>query len=624
VTWVAIIAVLVPVAIAVVRALADGWMPVGDNAIFNIRARDVLTGHNPLLGTWTSASLSVGTDMNNPGPLWFDVLSVPAKINTANGIAVAVALVNGACVIGIALIAHRVDGVRLAVLSMIAAGGLAWAMGTELLFDPWQPHGLLFPFLLTLFLTWAATAGDPTALPWLVFTSSLLVQTHVSYVFLVPALALCGIGGLVLACRRDPAVIRSVRRSAVVAAVVGVVCWIQPVVEQLAGDGTGNMTRLARSAGKGEAVGFEVAPRLVAAIVALPGWWSRSTFTNTFTLDESQPILDVRGRVAGLPSAPAAAAGLVVLALLLVGLGLLARRRRDRAGLAAVVVSGAGLASGLLTAAQMPIGVYGIAAHQLRWLWPLSLFVTFTVLAVLTRGVRRELSVAVGLAAVVVLAVAATPYSNAGAGPSASNFAHPLVRDLAEQIDDADVEGPVLFEYGFGPLFEPFSASVQDQLDRLGIEFRAADQGTIRQLGEARAAEGDESTLVTLRYGASAFEPVDGFEPIAFASTLQPGERDELARLEQQVIDLVMTEGVALSERGQERRETGWLVAGAGPDGAFVDPDVVVDGALARYYAAGSLAVDPEDDQLMGRWTDLMLRLANETVAVYALPIGED
>ena len=34
-----------------------------------------------MLGTWTSASLSVGKDINNPGPLLYDLLAVPVRIN---------------------------------------------------------------------------------------------------------------------------------------------------------------------------------------------------------------------------------------------------------------------------------------------------------------------------------------------------------------------------------------------------------------------------------------------------------------------------------------------------------------------------------------------------------------
>ena len=67
--WALRLAVLLPIVVAVVRAVANDWFPVGDNALLAIRAADVGTRHHPLLGSWTSASLALGTDVNNPGPL---------------------------------------------------------------------------------------------------------------------------------------------------------------------------------------------------------------------------------------------------------------------------------------------------------------------------------------------------------------------------------------------------------------------------------------------------------------------------------------------------------------------------------------------------------------------------
>ena len=66
---------LLPVVVAPVRALARGWVAVGDNGLLLLRAQDVLTADHPLLGTWTSASLGAGESINNPGPLWLDVLA---------------------------------------------------------------------------------------------------------------------------------------------------------------------------------------------------------------------------------------------------------------------------------------------------------------------------------------------------------------------------------------------------------------------------------------------------------------------------------------------------------------------------------------------------------------------
>ena len=189
---VAMAAAVVPVVVALVRGLQRGWYPVGDNAYFSIRARDVLTSNHPLLGTWTSASQSVGHDLNNPGPLLFDLFAIPAKIAPIGGIAVAAAILNVGCIVAMALVARRRGGIERAVGVLAVAAGLAWTMGSELLFDPWQPHSLLFPFLLYLVLAWSLAEGDVAMLPLAVGVGSLLVQTHLTYAGLV-----LGLGGFV-------------------------------------------------------------------------------------------------------------------------------------------------------------------------------------------------------------------------------------------------------------------------------------------------------------------------------------------------------------------------------------------------------------------------------------------
>ena len=52
--------------------LARGFEPIGDNALIELRAWDVFTSDRPLLGTWSSASVATGLDLNHPGPLLFD------------------------------------------------------------------------------------------------------------------------------------------------------------------------------------------------------------------------------------------------------------------------------------------------------------------------------------------------------------------------------------------------------------------------------------------------------------------------------------------------------------------------------------------------------------------------
>ena len=59
---------LVPIVVATVRAIRRDWIPVGDDAFFVIRPRDVFNQHRPLLGTWTSASTNAsGSTSTIPG-----------------------------------------------------------------------------------------------------------------------------------------------------------------------------------------------------------------------------------------------------------------------------------------------------------------------------------------------------------------------------------------------------------------------------------------------------------------------------------------------------------------------------------------------------------------------------
>ena len=51
-----VVVTLVPLVTATVRAIHNGWLPIGDNALFELRARDVFSHNFPFLGTWTSAS----------------------------------------------------------------------------------------------------------------------------------------------------------------------------------------------------------------------------------------------------------------------------------------------------------------------------------------------------------------------------------------------------------------------------------------------------------------------------------------------------------------------------------------------------------------------------------------
>lgn len=531
-----VVAVAATILIAGLRAAVEGWIPIGDNGLLVLRSRDVLTAHHPWLGTWTSASLSVGTPINNPGPLQFDLLAPFAKLDPGGGVAIGASVLNALAVVLAAVFARRAGGSRLVALTMVAAGGLAWSMGSELLADPWQPHAMLLPFLALLVLAVALATGDATALPWAVFVGSLIVQAHLSYAVLVPGVLFVGLGWGVLALRRmgPPLERRSHRRrwgrAVGAAALVGLLCWAQPVWEQVAREG--NLVAVVTNAGGGDAaVGPEAGVRLAGSVLGEPTGWLRPSFEERFAPDPSGVDLVGDGApLAGVRSLPAALASLLALTALLSASAALARRRLDRRGVAVAAVTGAAAALAVATAASLPVSeVLGIAPHQLRWLWPIAAAsAVLPLAAVLPR--HRAVTGAAALVAV-GLAVATVPAMNASAGPSADVAARPAVRSVLDQLDAVPDDEVVYFDGRSVPFAEPFSGPILLELQRRGIEFEV-DEEFSYQVGPARRGPVDATSQLRLYVGTTDVDQVgDGGRVVAVADGLSAVERSRLRAL---------------------------------------------------------------------------------------------
>ncbi len=419
---VAATAAIVPTLVGLVRSLHRGWYPVGDNGYFALRARDVFTDHHPLLGTWTSASLSVGENLNNPGPLLFDIYALPARIDAASGVAVGAALVNVASVAIVGLFAYRQGGATAATVFLACATALGWSMGSELLIDPWQPHVLMLPSLAFFVLIWSLLNGDLVAFPLTVGVASLIVQTHFGYVVLVTALSMVGIAGVIWTLRRRTrgdtvGSDRQMRTMLLCGAAIAVVCWIQPVIEQLTADGRGNLTRLAAAGSSGgDSLGASGAARLVAGVVVTPPAWFRPSLRDTYAPElVHSPDGSVLGRHAGVPSLGAAIIALVLLAVVLAAAAWLAIRRDDRPSLLALVVGAVALVAATITLSILPIASFGLAPHQFRWLWSLAAFlVAATALALV--GQRRA-TILVAAVTALVIGAANLPTHRVQVGP---------------------------------------------------------------------------------------------------------------------------------------------------------------------------------------------------------------
>ena len=166
---------VLPIVVAAVRAIAQGYVAINDDALILLRARDVLTADHPWLGTVSSASLTLGVVVSHPGPLMLDLLAGPVRVfGSGSGLVIGVASINAACVVGAGVLAHRIAGRRAYAVTLLVAAVLAWSMGSALLFDVWQPHALVLPFLLLLVLAWSLAAGRLLALPWACAVGTLL------------------------------------------------------------------------------------------------------------------------------------------------------------------------------------------------------------------------------------------------------------------------------------------------------------------------------------------------------------------------------------------------------------------------------------------------------------------
>ena len=576
--WGAVVVGALPIAIAALRAIERGRIPLGDNALMEIRGRDVFTQHHPLLGTASSASLSAGNELNHPGPLLFDAVALPARIfGGAAGTAIAVAVVNILSVIGVALVARRRGGVLLGTAAAAMVATLCWTMGSEVLYEPWNPHSVVLPFLLFLTLVWSASCGDLVALPWAVAAGSLVLQTHLSYSLLVPILGAWAVVGLLLALRRtrrdEPDRWPDERR------------WMQRVGLITAGVALGVLDPADHRAAHVRRPGQpQPVVRRDDVVARLHDRVWHGCATGGVGRDDTAVLVPAvvqrfvpPGTRWTAPSSLAAAVGLLVLAVILGACAWDARRRRDITVTFAVATSVVGVVAGVLTAGGAPVGVFGRATpHVLRWMWPLAAFITLTIVA---EVVRRFATAPERAAACsgrsarsrVVFAVLAVPTSNQSTGPNSQQWAIESFEELRPQLDALEGKGPLLVDGLFEEVFDPYGGAIVAELQARGVDFVARSATLERQFGpDRRLADSDARFAVYVRTGDSAIEGLPGTEEVAFVEGLDACQTEQLERAEQAVaaelerrVRLTAEGRAALRNRDlpllREQREAGQL-----------------------------------------------------------------
>ncbi|MFN8022309.1 MAG: hypothetical protein U0Q03_12360 [Acidimicrobiales bacterium] len=642
--WLVLAVSVAPVVAAVIRRSGTRWIPIGDNALIEMRARDVFSIHHvPLLGTWSSASLTAGKDLNHPGPLLFDILAIPVRLfGGATGVALGVGLVNAAAIVGTALVARRVAGRTGFVAGAAVAALLAHTLGSAMLTDPWNPHVLVLPALLLLVSTWAVAAGDLGAGPVLMAAASLCLQVHLGYVYLAPALVIAGVAGAVVVYRHrwrtDPAArtadLPHVRRATLTSVTTVLVLWAQPLIEQFFGSGQGNLARIATSTGGDEpTIGARLAVRIAGSVMPAPWWWGRRSWVDAVPYTQYRDD-GVTLQPVGVRGVAVALLGLSVMVVVPAALAAAARRRRDRPALVAVVVAAIAVVMALASLTIMPIGPLGLTPHQMRWLWSIGAFWMFAVVVAAAPVVaaRRPGGAAqasggraawIGAAVVAVVSLANVPAYVQAAGPDTFPEAIPAARALSDQVRRYHTDQAVVLDASNLRYLEPYSAVVLTAMQQAGVDFRVREEGLVRQVGDARRATGDEPLTVFLLEARAALDVPDGSERIAFTSPLTA---DEIARLldgEQQMIDEVASFGIVLSESGRQQVEAGafGMTERQIADAAAEDPVGFVQGGLAaELVAAGALDLDPSVADVFTTTSELRRRVGTDTVAVLIRP----
>lgn len=558
----ALAAALVPIAVAVARAAVQRWMPVGDAAYFTVRSRDVLTTHTPLLGAWSSGSAVVGIPVNNLGPLQLDLLAPFTKVSPYLGTAVGSAAINAASIVAVWWSARRLVGPGRVAWVMAATALFLATLGLPWLIDVRQQFAMVLPFYALLWVAAAMGSGVSRAVPVGLLLGSLILQTHFTYAFQSVVVTAAGVVGFMVA-TSGPGSWRVWRRTGIIGLGVLVLCWIQPVIDQLFGTGNlGDVLGPARE--EQSAAGLDAGLQVVAGGVLLPPFWLPGSM-GLFL----QPHDGVTRWSAVAAILLWASAGL---ALTWYG-----GRVRGRVAFVTGTASLIALAAALIGATAIPVSMFGLTPQNYYWLWSVGAFSTIAIVigvstlpGVVRRGdaLRRlgRPSFALPVLAVLV-AVAVWPRYPVASVREDESEADRVGRPLRQQIADALGSGLVddtvevdLSRAFFGNDY-PYVMLVE--LQRAGIEFRfPPGNRNLARFGESRCAEAGRYQRILI---------IGGREP-----SLQPGS-------------IVVAEVVGISEREL---------------GEYLDlqhrfGDAIRDGTVDVDVDAIRAVLDPPLDELM-------------------------
>jgi hypothetical protein len=368
-----LVVVLVPFAVALVRAVRDGWVPSGDEANIVTRAYDVFSRHPPLTGLASTSRLyGDKISANHPGPIEFYLIAVPLRVlgNSAGPLLTAAAI-NAT----FALIALWVFFRRLGLTAMLWAGvmmlAVLWSGGTSVLTDTLSSNMTMYALLCTAVLAWALVDGDLRLLPLAAVVASYTAQQHLAAGLIVVVLTVAVVIALAVQIvprvrRGDTSIAKVTLRWSGAALVVSAVCWAPVAIDEVK-DHPGNLTEIVRFARDNTrpTLGFKSGVYQALHAITPPTILGRTDTQGYFFLPHA--------------SASSYAVGFLIVAAL-AAIVWTARARTpslSRLAIVALVL----LVAGVINGGNVPASIEVFRVNLYRWTWAAA-FMTWTTIGI--------------------------------------------------------------------------------------------------------------------------------------------------------------------------------------------------------------------------------------------------
>lgn len=374
---IALVALVAPIVVGVVRNGLAHWYPTNDAALTAIYVKDVFSAHIPLVGLPARYSYGAAPDYFYPGALLMYLLAVPVRIfGVSWGLLVGMGAIQSAWTLTALWLIRRRVGYRHGLVGALFLASLLWGLGSQVILDPTPVLMGSIAFFAFLVATWSVADGDAHGFVPLALGASFLFLDHLKFAIVVPVLVGVACVGFVLHRRAfhretiDDA--PALRRTTVIAfgatALFTALVWAGPIVQQLT-SAHPNMTALAHAIGSGDRAQRAVTDTLRVVSTPLTTWplWLRHSLA-----DPSFTVTGPSGSVA------VQLMGFAIVLISGVAVALRGQRGNDttvrRALIVALVAWLAWVVSAQISPDRSPF-----ERNYFQAVWPMATFIWFTI-----------------------------------------------------------------------------------------------------------------------------------------------------------------------------------------------------------------------------------------------------